>query len=77
MTIKTARDVRSSLRGSAFRKVSFDGRTVDLRRIMTLGKRMGCRGPGQSYGETRAAAAYVRTSCHVSGANRQVEGRNR
>ena len=40
MMIKTAHDLISSLRGSAFRRATFDGRTIDLRRIMTMRERM-------------------------------------
>ncbi len=36
MIIKTHRDVTSSLRGSGFRRVTFDGHTRSLRAIGTL-----------------------------------------
>ena len=45
MTIKTAHDLKSSLLGSAFRRISIDGCTIDLRRIMTVREWMACHAP--------------------------------
>jgi len=43
MKIKTSKDVRSSLAGSAFRKAVCDGRSWNVRETMTM-RRLRCRG---------------------------------
>ena len=55
MMIKTAHDLRSSLRGSAFRRATFDGRTLDLRRIMTMRERTDDRRPCRGQSDCRSA----------------------
>ena len=61
MTIKTAHDLTSSLRGSAFRRAAFDGRTIDLRRIMTMREMTADRCPGRGHHHFRLAVPNVRT----------------
>jgi hypothetical protein len=77
MIIKTARDLRSSLLGSAFRRASFDGRTVYLRSIMTLRERMADLVSGPSRDECRSAGAHPRRSSDAPVVIRQVKSRNR
>ncbi|HEX8199343.1 MAG TPA: hypothetical protein VF590_02570 [Isosphaeraceae bacterium] len=50
MRRKTSADLISALKGSAFRKATFDGRTWDLRRVKTLGhlRRSGPQGAPRS-----------------------------
>jgi hypothetical protein len=38
MAIRSCRDIATSLKGSAFRRIAYDGRTRMLREIPTLGR---------------------------------------
>jgi YD repeat-containing protein len=38
MPIKSSRDIATSLRGSAFRRVAYDGRNRMIREILTMGR---------------------------------------
>ena len=77
MMIKTAHDLRSSLTGSAFRRATFDGHTIDLRRIMTMREKTeDCR-PGGGQGDCRSAVPNACTPDRASVAERELESRNR
>ena len=77
MNVKTAHDLISSLRGSAFRRASFDGRTVDLRRIVTLRERMQSRGPGQTDADIGQAIEATHPRFDSPAADRTVGRRHR
>ena len=77
MKIKTSCDLKSSLIGSAFRRISFDGHTFDLRRIMTMrGSTTEC-GQGQSHCDVASVEDFVRTLHDAPVAGPKAESRKR
>lgn len=77
MKIKTSCDLKSSLIGSAFRRISFDGHTVDLRRIVTMRDSMAGCGPGQNHFHVGSVDDFVRALHDAPVARPKAESRKR
>jgi hypothetical protein len=56
-SLKTSKDIATSLRSSAFRRASFDGRTIVLRSIPTWDDRADKQGPSFRRGRTKVLVA--------------------